>query len=213
MSDRLDTSPAAAAAEIPAEFDPGPVPAVVEPDPGPPIRVPLGDLTALSVEGIGAGVTRLTAAHGHTAVSVLLLPHQVDELAAALVAASPVPYGLAERVDQAVTELRPQRCDYPAWVVVQGMRGEVVAEVHHSCPVHAPTAVERIELAGLVANPLPWGAPASVRRCGDVWTPTAEATSPAAGGAVYERTDPGDQHPQGTGRPWSGARFGPGGES
>jgi hypothetical protein len=90
--------------------DPGPVPAVVEPD-GPqttdPVRVPLGDLTAIRVEEVTGGSARLTVAHGTTAIGVTLTPAQVDELCAALVAACPVPYGLAERVDQAVTDLTP----------------------------------------------------------------------------------------------------------
>jgi hypothetical protein len=91
--------------------DPGPVPPVVEPDgpqPTDPVLVPLGDLTAIRVEEVtGCGTARLTVAHGTTAIGVTLTPAQVDELCAALVAACPVPYGLAERVDQAVTELTP----------------------------------------------------------------------------------------------------------
>jgi hypothetical protein len=77
----------------------------VEPETNPATTLPIGDLTAISVEALGAGVVRLSIAHGHTLVSVLLLPTQVDELAAAMVAASPIPLELAEQVDQVVTEV------------------------------------------------------------------------------------------------------------
>lgn len=87
--------------------DPGDLPERVEPETGPTITLPLGDWSGISVEPIGAGVVWLTVAHNAHSISIMLLAHQVDELAAALVAASPVPHGLAEQVDQEVTEIRP----------------------------------------------------------------------------------------------------------